>query len=450
MFTNLLLADEINRTPPKTQAALLEAMQERTVSYAGTTHPLPRAVLRAGDAEPDRAGRHLSAARGAARSLPAAHPRRLSDARPRSATILAQTTGAHARAGAAGHGRRRGARAAGARARGARRRRPARLDHAPGPRDAARRRRAAPKCANGCAGAPVRAPASRWCWRRRRARCCTAASPRRARTSRALAAPVLRHRLLLSFAAEAEQRTHRRRDRRPAAHACRSPAPERVATALHLASSSRPTCAARLRDLRLAARAPSAQHGHRRSMPAAAAARASSSRSTAPTSRATSRATSTGSCTRARIAIFVREAERDSPLDGVAADRRHRVDGAGRRRAARMVEARRRESARRVRDRAGAAPGRSLRLIVTIGGDGVRDCPGGGRPAPARPLPAATCIGCRPRAAGPDAARLRAVVGTHRPGRTGAAAQRRLRRHAASSSPSGSRRRAARCSPSRC
>lgn len=41
IFTNLLLADELNRTPPKTQAALLEAMQERTVSYAGVTHSLP-------------------------------------------------------------------------------------------------------------------------------------------------------------------------------------------------------------------------------------------------------------------------------------------------------------------------------------------------------------------------------------------------------------------------
>src|SRR5512139_661152 len=40
VFTNLLLADELNRTPPKTQAALLEAMQERTVSYAGVTHTL--------------------------------------------------------------------------------------------------------------------------------------------------------------------------------------------------------------------------------------------------------------------------------------------------------------------------------------------------------------------------------------------------------------------------
>ena len=41
VFTNLLLADELNRTPPKTQAALLEAMQEKTVSYGGTTYTLP-------------------------------------------------------------------------------------------------------------------------------------------------------------------------------------------------------------------------------------------------------------------------------------------------------------------------------------------------------------------------------------------------------------------------
>jgi MoxR-like ATPase len=42
IFTNLLLADEINRTPPKTQAALLEAMAEGQVSIDGATHPLPK------------------------------------------------------------------------------------------------------------------------------------------------------------------------------------------------------------------------------------------------------------------------------------------------------------------------------------------------------------------------------------------------------------------------
>jgi MoxR-like ATPase len=41
VFTNLLLADEINRTPPKTQAALLEAMEERQVSVDGVPRPLP-------------------------------------------------------------------------------------------------------------------------------------------------------------------------------------------------------------------------------------------------------------------------------------------------------------------------------------------------------------------------------------------------------------------------
>ncbi|PLW92562.1 MAG: AAA family ATPase [Marinilabiliales bacterium] len=41
VFAHIILADEINRTPPKTQSALLEAMQEREVSIAGTTYPLP-------------------------------------------------------------------------------------------------------------------------------------------------------------------------------------------------------------------------------------------------------------------------------------------------------------------------------------------------------------------------------------------------------------------------
>ena len=45
VFTNILLADEINRTPPKTQAALLEAMQERQVSIDGETHPLAAPFL---------------------------------------------------------------------------------------------------------------------------------------------------------------------------------------------------------------------------------------------------------------------------------------------------------------------------------------------------------------------------------------------------------------------
>ncbi len=41
LFSNIVLADEINRTPPKTQSALLEAMQERSVTAAGKNYPLP-------------------------------------------------------------------------------------------------------------------------------------------------------------------------------------------------------------------------------------------------------------------------------------------------------------------------------------------------------------------------------------------------------------------------
>jgi MoxR-like ATPase len=52
VFTNLLLADEINRTPPKTQAALLEAMEERQVSVDGTPRPLPEPFLVAATQNP--------------------------------------------------------------------------------------------------------------------------------------------------------------------------------------------------------------------------------------------------------------------------------------------------------------------------------------------------------------------------------------------------------------
>ncbi|MGQ0632019.1 MAG: AAA family ATPase [Sporichthyaceae bacterium] len=52
VFTNILLADEINRTPPKTQASLLEAMEERTVSVDGIGRPLPEPFLVAATQNP--------------------------------------------------------------------------------------------------------------------------------------------------------------------------------------------------------------------------------------------------------------------------------------------------------------------------------------------------------------------------------------------------------------
>ncbi|QUI32048.1 MoxR family ATPase [Streptomyces alfalfae] len=52
VFTNLLLADEINRTPPKTQSSLLEAMEERQVTVDGTARPLPDPFLVAATQNP--------------------------------------------------------------------------------------------------------------------------------------------------------------------------------------------------------------------------------------------------------------------------------------------------------------------------------------------------------------------------------------------------------------
>ena len=81
IFANIVLADEINRTPPKTQSALLEAMQEHHVTIQGRTYELARAVLRLRHAEPDRARGHVSVAGGAARSLHVPHRHRASAGR---------------------------------------------------------------------------------------------------------------------------------------------------------------------------------------------------------------------------------------------------------------------------------------------------------------------------------------------------------------------------------
>ena len=69
VFANLVLADEINRATPKTQSALLEAMQEQSVTVAGKTYHAGAAVLRAGHAEPARDGGDLPAPRGPARPV---------------------------------------------------------------------------------------------------------------------------------------------------------------------------------------------------------------------------------------------------------------------------------------------------------------------------------------------------------------------------------------------
>ena len=94
VFTSLLLADELNRTPPKTQAALLEAMQEHTVSYAGVTHPLPAPFFVLATQNPlEQAGTYPLPEAQLDRFLLHVRVDYPSEAEERA--ILAQTTGSH-------------------------------------------------------------------------------------------------------------------------------------------------------------------------------------------------------------------------------------------------------------------------------------------------------------------------------------------------------------------
>ena len=66
VFSNIILADEINRTPPKTQSALLEAMQERQVTVDGVTHALPQPFMVMATQNPIEYIGHLSSSRSPA------------------------------------------------------------------------------------------------------------------------------------------------------------------------------------------------------------------------------------------------------------------------------------------------------------------------------------------------------------------------------------------------
>ena len=105
IFANFILADEINRAPSKVQSALLEAMQERQVTIGDHTYPLRGPVPGDGHAEPDRAGGHLSAARGPGRPLHAQGEDHLSRGR-RGAEGARHGPGRHGTADQAGAGAR--------------------------------------------------------------------------------------------------------------------------------------------------------------------------------------------------------------------------------------------------------------------------------------------------------------------------------------------------------
>ena len=88
IFANIVLADEINRASPKTQSALLEVMEEGSVTVDGVSRQVGAPFLVIATQNPDRAGRHVPAAGGAARPLHDADVARLpgprlDDAHPR-------------------------------------------------------------------------------------------------------------------------------------------------------------------------------------------------------------------------------------------------------------------------------------------------------------------------------------------------------------------------------
>ena len=78
VFANLVLADEINRAPAKVQSALLEVMQERQVTIAGESFPVPKPFVVMATQNPDRDRRHLCPAGSAGRPLHDEGPDRLS------------------------------------------------------------------------------------------------------------------------------------------------------------------------------------------------------------------------------------------------------------------------------------------------------------------------------------------------------------------------------------
>ena len=69
IFAHVVLADEINRATPKTQSAVLEAMEEKQVTVFGESHIFESPFHGSGHAKSHRAGRYLSVTRGSARSI---------------------------------------------------------------------------------------------------------------------------------------------------------------------------------------------------------------------------------------------------------------------------------------------------------------------------------------------------------------------------------------------
>ena len=229
VFANIVLADEINRATPKTQSALLEAMQEQTVSTGEATRPLPRPFFVLATQNPlemegtyplpeaqlDRFlfkvlvpfPRHTELEEILQRTIrPAAleaKPQPVANAED----VLRMLRVAREVVARAAPGDVRGAPGAGD----------------PPQRSRPRRRRSASTCAT----APARAACRRWSPARRCGRCSRIASTSSREDLQAVALPALRHRLILGFEAQADGVTPGSTDRRRAGGGPGAPAVSR-------------------------------------------------------------------------------------------------------------------------------------------------------------------------------------------------------------------------------
>ena len=204
LFANMILADEINRTPPKTQAALLEAMQERQVTVGRVRHRLDAPFFVLATQNPiEQEGTY---------PLPEAQQDRFMfkvfvkyPKFDEEFEIARRTTTTAQEEVSPGPDRRADHRAAKPRPprAGHRPRHP--LHAGPGAADAHRRAgRARSSSATGCRGVPARVPCSTSSSAARPAPCSMAASTSRPTTSRRWPIPVLRHRILTNFTAASE------------------------------------------------------------------------------------------------------------------------------------------------------------------------------------------------------------------------------------------------------
>ena len=184
IFANVLLADEINRTPPKTQAALLQSMQEYRVTAGGNTYELPLPFLVFATQNPiEQEGTYPLPEAQLDRfmfQIDVGYPSADEEVR-----IAAQTTRRPRPSPCARSSARRAS--SSCRTWCCACRSPSTCSRTPWPSAAPRgRARGEPaRCASTWPGAPARAPRSTSCWRPRRAPCSTAATPWPSRTSAA-------------------------------------------------------------------------------------------------------------------------------------------------------------------------------------------------------------------------------------------------------------------------